>query len=149
MKNFILGTDRELVTKDVWLGSLVCIKADSLSSAMQIYPLQLIPAGSLRVYGVSPTPVEAMKWAANNLSKTPPYHAKRTITQVRSSINRKGYFAGFAVGNKVHPAQYFSGWHLANICCITSLDELEKLNNSMVYYMPPELGNRVAWFEMV
>lgn len=76
-------------------------------------------------------------------------YQKRTITQVRKSIKEDGQWTGFMVGNRVNPFHFFSGWGLAREVVFKSLEELENGATEMLFFMDPELGNRVAFYEEV
>jgi len=55
-------------------------------------------------------------------------------------------FTGFIVGNKVSPAHYFGGWHLA--CRREGLDseDMRISTNAFLFYLDAELGNRAVIF---
>lgn len=72
--------------------------------------------------------------------------AKVTKTQVKAAIRLKGVWSGYLVGNKVNTYHINNGWHLGHYTTITSLEQLEKVCNAMMFYMEPELGNRVAFY---
>ena len=70
----------------------------------------------------------------------------------------KGYCSGYAAGNKVNEGNITGGWYLGIDICITAekinnewvyycnTELLETYENSILYYLPRELGTRVAYW---
>ena len=70
----------------------------------------------------------------------------------------KGYWCGYAAGNKVNEYHITGGWYLGIDVCITAekinnkwvyycnTELLETYENSILYYLPRELGTRVAYW---
>jgi len=66
---------------------------------------------------------------------------------VKATIRKEGYWTGFLVANKVHPAHVNGLWCLGMKVKITSLEELENVIAKYAYYnCNNELGNRVTFY---
>lgn len=74
---------------------------------------------------------------------------KKTVTQVRKAIRENGKWEGYLVGNKVNRFNIDMGWNLGARVELDTLEALEKTCNTFLYYLPAELGNRVAFYEIV
>ena len=72
---------------------------------------------------------------------------KVNITQVKKAIAKKGEWNGYLLGNKTNPNQIKDGWCLGSPVCIKTIEDLDKIINSFLYYLHSELGNRVAFYE--
>lgn len=70
---------------------------------------------------------------------------KVTIAQVKASIRKTGKWEGALLGNKSNPR---SLWFNCQPQIIESLEDLEKTINNIMYYMPRELGTRVAFYQV-
>jgi len=75
-------------------------------------------------------------------------YAKKTIVQVKKAIREKGEWAGIVVPNKVNEYHFLGGWCLGCQVIIPNEQILEQTVNSIKWYMEPELGNRVAFYEV-
>lgn len=76
-------------------------------------------------------------------------YLKVSRSTVKRRIKTDGSFKGFAVGNKVNPANFFEGWHLACDVTFNSLEEFEKKDNELIYYLDKELGSRIIYYEYI
>ena len=73
-------------------------------------------------------------------------YTKTSIVQVRKAIKETGSWSGLLVPNKVNSFHFEGGWQLGHRYEFDSLDNLENHINSMMFYMEPELGDRVAFY---
>ena len=74
---------------------------------------------------------------------------KMTIAQVKKAIRDDGTWSGLLVPNNVNSFHFEGGWHLGHKETFTSIDTLEKHVSDCLYYMERELGNRVAFYEIL
>lgn len=74
-------------------------------------------------------------------------YKKITKSQVKAKIRKNGKWEGITAGNKVNQSQLEGGWGLGNHVAISSENDLIKHINSSLYYLPKELGNRIAFYE--
>ena len=77
---------------------------------------------------------------------------------VLKTARDKGSWGGYAAGNKVNEYHITGGWYLGIDVCITAekinnewvyycnTELLETYENSILYYLPRELGTRVAYW---
>lgn len=70
---------------------------------------------------------------------------KVTKSQVKAAIRKTGKWEGILLGNKSNPR---SPWFNCQPQVIESLEDLEKTINAVMYYMPRELGTRVAFYQV-
>ena len=74
-------------------------------------------------------------------------YTKITKSQVKAKIRKNGKWEGITAGNKVNTFHLEGGWSLGNHVILISEDDLNKHINSSMYYLPSELGNRIAFYE--
>lgn len=74
-------------------------------------------------------------------------YKKITKSQVKAKIRKNGKWEGITAGNKVNQFHLEGGWWLGNYVTISSESDLIKHINSSLYYLPKELGNRIAFYE--
>ena len=68
-------------------------------------------------------------------------------SNVKTTIGKEGYWTGFLVANKMHPAHINGLWCLGMRVTVTSLEELECTIEKFAYYnCNNELGNLVAFY---
>lgn len=75
-------------------------------------------------------------------------YKKLTKSQVRSKIRNDGRWEGIIAGNKVNEYHLEKGWCLGYRVEFLEIDEMEKKLNNVLYYLDPELGTRIAFYEI-
>lgn len=75
-------------------------------------------------------------------------YIKTSITQVKKAIIENGEWHGILIGNKVSLYHAELGWHLGNRCSFHSIERLEEMIRLMIQYLPKELGNRIAFYNV-
>lgn len=74
---------------------------------------------------------------------------KLTKTQVKARIRKEGYWAGYLAPNKVAPFHVAGGWYCGAYKVLETESAVDYYAETMPFYMEPELGNRVAYWEEV
>lgn len=74
-------------------------------------------------------------------------YKKLTKPQVKAKIKKDGKWEGIMVGNKVNHFHFEGGWHLGQNIVVNDEKELDDMSNTMLFYLPRELGNRIAFYE--
>ena len=73
-------------------------------------------------------------------------YEKITIARLKKEIKEKGFWMGIVAGNKLNERSFEEGWQLGNFVTFKDVVGMIQFTNSMLYYLPRELGNRIAFY---
>lgn len=67
---------------------------------------------------------------------------------VKAKIRKEGKWSGYISGNNVNSMHIISGWHLGMKVEVESIEQLNEIEVSFLWYLDSELGKRARYWEV-